>query len=142
MKQVHNVIVSVFDEEDIRKALIELVGLDLDSEKIQLNESPVEGSERLIKIFSIKLEKDKHTSSFVKRLNSLLSVEQRKLLLEQIDSRLDDELHFFIRLDKNKWLNNEIEITDSGECFHIKMLVASYPKSKENAKRIIKEIFK
>ena len=55
-------------------------------------------------------------------------------ILKQIESRLDEELNFFLRLDKEKWVNEkEMKLTDSGKCFHIKISVAAFPKNMDIA---------
>ena len=79
---------------------------------------------------------------FLKVLNEKLSKEQKDMLVMQVDSRLDDELHFFIRLDKEKLMDDEYFITDSGNCFHVRMSIAAYPAKKEIGKKIVQNIFK
>ena len=54
----------------------------------------------------------------------------------------DDDLNFFLRLEKPKLFNHEYWITDSGDCMHIKINLAAFPKKKEKAAPLIKEIFK
>jgi RNA binding exosome subunit len=71
-----------------------------------------------------------------------LTKEDKILLEKQIESRLDDALHFYIRLEKNSLLCDLYEVTDSGNCFHFKISIATYPHSRESAKEIIKEILK
>ena len=86
--------------------------------------------------------KQKHTSLFLKNLMKKLSQEQKDLLLRQLESRLDETLHFYIRLDKNKLLDNEYFITDSGNCFHIKIAIAAYPHKRDVAIEVMKYILK
>jgi len=69
--------------------------------------------------------------------------EQRELILRQAETRLDREFNFFIRFDKEKLVNeNKYWITDSGNCFHIKMNIACFPRKREQALKIIQNIFK
>jgi RNA binding exosome subunit len=145
MKQVHNVTIKVFEKEkinEVKLGLEKLAALNLEEEKLKIYEKKAEGFEDTIYILELKLEKAKHVSSFLKKLTSQLKDEQKELLKRQAESRLDEELNFFIRIDKDKWLNKELIITDSGDCFHIKMLIACFPKKKEKAIAIINEIFK
>jgi RNA-binding protein len=147
MKYFHSVKLTVFskpedDEEKIKQTLLSLVPFDLEKEKVPLKTENVTGfTERKIKIFEIKLEKQRHTDAFFEFLMSKLNDEQKKILLRQKDSRLDDNLNFFIRLDKEKLFENEYFITDSGSCFHIMISIAAFPARKENGLRIIDEIF-
>ena len=63
-------------------------------------------------------------------------------MLEQKESRLDEDLNFFVRIDKEKWIDGkEMFLTDSGNCFHIKILIAAFPKKRENALKIVEKMF-
>ena len=68
--------------------------------------------------------------------------EQKNLILEQIESRLDDNLDFFLRFDKKEYIeNNMLRLTDSGNCIHIKISVAAFPKKREIGLNLVKSIF-
>jgi hypothetical protein len=150
MKCLNNVALSVFckpNEEDaraVRQALIELVPLDLEEEKLAVREEKATGfNEKPISIFTLTLAKESHTSAFLKQMLNRLTKEQKDLLSKQKESRLDKELFFFIRFDKKKWLaDRELAITDSGDCFHVKMHLAAYPARRPDALVLVEKIFK
>lgn len=123
----------------IADALCALCPFDLDAEKILLKHSTAQGfQERKIQVFEILLKKQKHTGSFLESLKASLPQRQRALLLHQLESRLDSELYFFIRLDKTKIMDEGVyEITDSGNCFHIKISVAAYPANRTEGLKVI-----
>jgi RNA binding exosome subunit len=146
MKLAHNIKLSVFshEEDDLDKlaqTITKLCPFDLEQEKLQLKQSTATGfKERKIKIFEILLTKERHTTKFLNHLKQNLSDDQRQLLINQTESRLDQELDFFIRLDKQKLLNeNQFWITDSGNCFHIKISIAAYPANRETGLKVVKE---
>ncbi len=146
MKFAHNVKLSVFayDDEDsvkIASKLKSLCPFSLDTEKVQFGDTVATGfKERKIHIFEIILTKERHTSKFLEFLKSKLSGEDVRLLLRQLDSRLDSELFFFIRIDKKKLIDEDcFQITDSGDCFHIRLSVAAYPATRESALSVIKK---
>jgi len=148
MKLLNAAEISVFatPEEDaaaIKQALLSLVPFDLAGEKLNLEETTaLSFNERKIKIFKLTLKKEKHTRLFLRHLLANLNDAQKKTLLEQTETRLDENLDFFIRLDKFSLLNNIFELTDSGSCFHIKLLVAAFPRHRNAALAVIKKIFK
>ncbi|MBU0756924.1 MAG: hypothetical protein KKF44_02575 [Nanoarchaeota archaeon] len=139
MKLAHNIEIRVFckeqnNEEDIMKALKSLVPLDFDKDNFEFSCNNAELFEaRKMKIYSVFIKKEKQTTKFLKNLFKALSDEQKELLYRQMDSRLDEKLHFYIRLDKQKLLDGEYVITDSGDCFHINICVAAYPHKREVA---------
>jgi len=147
MKLINTVMLRVFirpdeDYELIKSSFLGLVNLDLEKEKLSVKEETALGfNEVKIKILAITLEKTRHTSAFVKHLLSNLTNEDKKLLLNTINSRLDDEFNLYIRLDKDKLLDNIYKVTDSGNCFHVKLNLACYPKKHESAIKVCEKLF-
>lgn len=150
MKYLNSATITVFskqeeeDAEKVKQALKDLVPLNLEEEKLAIKEETATGfNEKPIRILSITLTKQAHTTRFLKQLLNKLTKEQKQLLLDQKESRLDNELNFYIRIDKNTWLNErKIELTDSGKCFHIKMHIASFPARRPDALAAVEKIFK
>ena len=147
MKLAHYIKLSVFIHEDeerepIYKKLLSLVPFDLKEQKITLKEDTAMGfNEKKIKIYEISLEKDRHIKAFLEKLKESLNQDQKDMLIAQAESRLDEDNHFFIRLGKEKLLNNEFQITDSGNCFHIRISIAAFPATREKALEAVKAIF-
>ena len=144
MKLAHKVKLCVFckeheDAAGIADALISLVPFDLGKEKIELRKTKALGfNEKQILIFELVLSQQRHVRLFMDNLKAILSEDQCDLLLRQKGSRLDDGMNFFIRLDKPRWLEERRAwITDSGDCFHIRITVAAYPANKENGLRTV-----
>jgi RNA binding exosome subunit len=150
MKYVHNIVISVFskkgeDAEKIKLALEGLALLDLcdAKEKVALTDSVVKSHfNEDIHIFDITIKREAQLNRFLKLFIAKLSEDQRKLLVSQRESRVDDECHFYIRFDKRKLLEEDrLWITDSGDCFHLKFTLAAYPVKKEVGMRIVEKLF-
>ena len=132
-------------EEDNKEQIIgrikELFPFDFGKEKIKLKEKTAYGFEdKKIKILSVSVSKERHIEKVIKNLVSRLSTEQKELLLKQLDSRLDENLHFYLRMEKERLLEGEYWITDTGNCFHFKIVIAAYPHKRKVAERILKDI--
>lgn len=148
VKLVNHIKLSVFckdgeDEGMITKKLCELIPFNLEEEKIGLGKSTAFGfGEKKIRVIEIMLEKDRHMNQFIENLNSRLNEEQKALIRLQADSRLDERLNFFLRFDKEKLVNEDkLWLTDSGNCFHIRINIAAFPRSREGALKIVGGIF-
>ena len=149
MKHIYNACITVFLKpeeyvgkehiiEKYKKVFHKLVPLDFEKEKLVIIEERVESFEnRTIKILKLDVTKEAQTNVFLKTLNNLLTKEEKKKILDQRQSRLDEELCFYIRLDKEALLKDVVELTDSGDCFHIKMHVAAFPKKSEAALKVV-----
>lgn len=149
MKYFNNVTVSVFakpeeNAELLKKGLLALIPFELDAEKIALVDQTATGfNQRTIHIYSITLEKERHVNAFLDFLQSKLNNQQRSQLAREADTRLDPELTFFIRIDKDLWsAENAVLLTDSGSCYHLKFAVAAFPRKREVALGIVTNIFK
>jgi len=150
MRLAHNIRILVYcrqgeDYEQVKNTLKALVPFNIEEEKIALNETLVKGEkdyEQDITISEILLTKERHVKAFLDFLNDKLNAEQKELLVRESPSRFDKDLNFFLRLDKDK-LNNEQRwwITDSGNCYHIRLSIAAYPKNNEKAMEALKDIF-
>ncbi|MBI2574585.1 hypothetical protein HYV82_01750 [Candidatus Woesearchaeota archaeon] len=143
MKLANNVRISVFAKEDenaeeIEEKLKQLVPLDIEKERIAVQKKAATGfNEKKITIMEISLAKDRHINAFLDFLKENLGERQKGLLIRQKESRLDEKLNFFMRLDKEKLMKNEYWVTDSGNCYHIRISVASFPRNRENAMKAV-----
>jgi len=121
------------DADKIKSGLLGLLGYSeeqLKDEKIKFSKIKAKGfSEKTIIIFEAVLEKNRHCNLFLKRLIKNLSEKDKKSLLKQTN-RLDDNLNFYIRLDKEELMKGNYVLTDIGSCYHIKISVAAFRKEK------------
>ncbi|MFC1722659.1 RNA-binding domain-containing protein [Nanoarchaeota archaeon] len=143
MKAVHNIKLSVFIHEDesfddIKQSFLALLPFDLEKEKLKLNHIKATGAqENKIDILELFLQRQPHIKKFIANLLENLSPNQIQLLDKQAESRLDPGLNFFIRLDKTQLLQDKFKLTDSGNCFHIRILIAAFPAKRDTALTII-----
>jgi len=129
------------DENGLKLKLLELLPFNLEEEKIVLKKTRATGfGQKEIIIYEVELDKDKHTNLFLKNLKEKLDEQQRIMLIKQED-RLDERLNFFIRLDKESLLQEQYQVTDCGECFHIRISIAAFPRKKDVALEVVKKIF-
>ncbi len=151
MKYFNKITISVFikidegeDLELTKQKLLDLFPFNLTEEKIILREETNKGfNERKIKILTVELLKEAHTNKFFEFLLQKITRDDKSAILRQKESRLDQELYFYLRFDKQKWIQkNELELTDSGDCFHIKLALAAFPRKREVAINLIEKIFK
>jgi RNA binding exosome subunit len=144
----HNVELTVFStpEDDLKKVeenFMRFLPFDMAKEKLKINKKQAMGfSERQITILSIMLGKQRHVNQFLKHLNSILNPEQKEHIIRQMESRVDDSMYFFMRFDKQRLIEEGVFwLTDRGTCYHIKMALAPFPRRKEKAYDLVRQIF-
>ncbi len=148
MKTAHLIKLTVFshpdeDIEEVQKRFLSFFPFNPEERKISLKKKNAVGFEdKKITILEISLEKQRHINEFLNNLTKNLDENQKNKILQQSESRLDQNLDFFLRFDKDELVkNNKLSLTDSGNCFHIKISIAAFPKKREIASNIIKKIF-
>ncbi len=145
MKLVHSVTLSTFvttdeNQQARKEQFLSLVPFDLEEEKLSLKESSATGvTGNKITILSLSFQKERLTNVFLHYLKENLSGAQKQQLIEQ-ENRLDEELFFYLRFKKDTL--PKLVLTDGGDCVHCKLSMAAFPKKKEVARGIIKDIFK
>ncbi len=144
MKYAHLIKISVFSYEDensqaILDAFLRFFPFNLEDNKVFLKKTDAAGfNERKIRVLEAALTKDKLINEFLRNLLDKLGENQKKKVLQQAESRLDKNLDFFLRFDKDSWINkNKLVLTDSGKCFHVKICIAAFPKKREVALNLI-----
>ncbi|KHO45548.1 MAG: hypothetical protein QS98_C0010G0074 [archaeon GW2011_AR3] len=147
MKVGTRVEIRVFLKEDddiseVKKGLARLLPFDIETEKIGLEEQAAEGFNRKkITIFKVVLAKDRHINSFIRKLFARFTARQKEMIHGQLESRIDEGMNFFLRLDKESLIKeNSLQVTDEGNCYHITLRVAAYPRTKNAAKKVIQAL--
>jgi RNA binding exosome subunit len=155
MKYIHNVTIRVFvkqgeDQEELSTGLKELSGLgsEIFEEKnpkknVVIKQISATGfTDEKIKILELRLDKQKQCRCFLKHLLNCLSNEQKDLLKKQKRTRLDDNLHFFIRLEKQELVKGVYALTEKGECYHLRLSIAAFPSKHELALQVVDKLLK
>ena len=130
MKYAHSIKLAVFSYENensqsIEESFLRFFPFSLEENKNALNKTKAEGfNERNIVVFEITLAKTNLINQFLGNLLINLGERQKQQLLNQAESRLDKNLDFFLRFDKNSWVNDKkLVLTDSGKCFHLNIKI-------------------
>lgn len=124
--------------DDTKKALLDLIPI----EKLEIETTKAIGfNERVIHILRIRLRKQRNINVFLKWFVSSLASSQKQLLVDEVESRIDERLDFFVRLDKQGWMSQQkVWLTESGQCFHIRISLAVFPRKRELAVKLIQEL--
>ena len=87
------------------------------------------------------ISKKRETKEFLNTLIASIGEDQLIKLYNDLDRKMDEKGNLFLRLSKEKALDEEWEILDGGDSIHLKIKIAAYPAKKEVALKKIKEIF-
>lgn len=143
---VNRITISVFCKEDedydkLKKNLLGLFSFDLYEHGLVQEKKAVGFNERVIRQIFIELQNQQHIREFLDILNQMLDRQQKKQLLSQKESRLSDKYNFYVRLDKKKFLDSKFSLTESGDCIHIRINIAAFPRKRDRALENIEQLF-
>jgi len=72
-----------------------------------------------------------------------MSAQDKEILLKETDKYVDDHLDLFLRFERTAWTEHKkLALTTLGDCFHLTFAMAAYPKKKDRAVEIVRQIFK
>lgn len=121
-------------EERVREALSIFVPLD------SITAIAAEGHfGNDIKILEATLKR-KDGLAFFRILREQLPREELVKLRREMSSRVDDECHFHLRLDKQAAYKGTVRLTDSKDAIDVTAFIATYPARREEAIRIAGEL--
>ena len=148
MKYAHLIKLTVFsyenkNNESILDSFLKFFPFNIEDNKVILKKTDAIGfNDTKIEVIEIILTKTNLINQFLKNLLDNLDKEQKNKILQQMESRLDKNLDLFLRFEKDTWINErKLVLTDSGKCFHLRISVAAFPKKREVALNVIKDLF-
>ena len=148
MKCAHSIKLTVFsyaseNSQLVLDAFLMFFPFDLEENKVTFRKTNANGfNESKIEILEVTLTKSNLISQFLDNLLKNLDETKKSQILQQIESRLGKNLNFFLRFDKDLWINEKkLVLTDSGKCFHLKISIAAFPAKREIALNVVKDLF-
>ena len=138
---IHNIsyrtfVYSTEDEENVTKSISYLFS---DPSPVKTITEDHFGNK--ISILSEKISKKRFTRDITNFLNDNLSLADKNTINEELSRRMDEKGNLFLRFDKQKVYDENLKLTYSGNAIHMRIKIASYPVSKENAIKVAKNIF-
>ncbi len=132
------------NSESILNSFLRLFPFNLEDNKISLKKTEATGfNDKKIEILEIILTKNNLMNDFLRNMLNNLDENQKHQILQQIESRLDKNLDFYLRFGKDAWIKEKkLVLTDSGKCFHLKISIAAFPKKREIALNVVRDLFK
>ena len=94
-----------------------------------------------IKIFSAQVSRKQDSKALALFIRQNMSDEDVELLRSEMPERLDDEQVFYMRFDKQAAFEGRVQLTSSSDAIATRVKIATYPKNREKAGRIVEELF-
>lgn len=86
-----------------------------------------------IKVNQYKLSNRKDCNIFINFLSKNITKKDKKILISDIKNRLDENLNFYIRFNKQELVNKILKLENINDSILIKLKIITYPKSYKKA---------
>lgn len=136
-------------QEALTDAFVEricaFIGFDLAAHRAQYPGEPLrtnryslmigtaEGFDGTIRVMNAAVEAKKDAKALFERIVEGLSEEDRAFLRGTVPTRVDEEGHCYVRLDKLAFLEDKLVLVDHGQCVRFDFNILTYPRSQESA---------
>lgn len=117
---------------------------DLPSLKIPINKDSFESETKLTRaILTFDIKKRANVRQICERLFSRITKNDVQTIINQLESRIDEDCVFYLRFTKPVWLaNSTLQLTDSSDCLHIRFAIAAFPKKRPIAYALVEKYLK
>lgn len=92
-------------------------------------------------LLSEKISKKRYIRDITTFLNENLSDNDKLIIKDELSRRMDDKGNLFLRFDKQEAYMGNLKLTYAGDAVHMRIKIASYPVSKQNALKVAHDIF-
>ncbi|MDK2983828.1 MAG: RNA-binding protein, partial [Thermococcaceae archaeon] len=143
--QAHHIRVSTFvhateDPEKVLEAMGTFFPEDVPSDDIEFEILETEGYfGNPIKVINAEVSRSKSVRKMLEHIKGLLSEEDKRYLLENLEEKVDDMGTFFIRFSKQKAYLGEAEVSEGEDVIQVKIKVKAFPMRKESVVKAIRE---
>lgn len=142
MKQVHNIRVHINDNDakvigQLFNQIMNDAGITHENAEIKIDYD----KESDLHIGALWVDRQQPIRKILRVLQEQLSNEAKKELHIHPTKHLDTGTHCFLRLEKDALNEGKYLLVPKGDCAHVRLNIAAFPATKENAAKVLKEIF-
>ncbi len=94
-----------------------------------------------ISTLSVNITRKQDCLAFARFVRENMHPQDIELLRSEMPDRLDENQLFHFRLDKQAAYINDVKLTSSSDAITVKVKIATYPKDREQAGKIVEELF-
>ncbi len=94
-----------------------------------------------ISTLSANITRKQDCLAFARFVRENMHPQDVELLRGEMPDRLDNDQLFHFRLDKQAAYLNKVKLTSSSDAITVKVKIATFPKNREKAGKIVEELF-
>ncbi|WP_297480142.1 RNA-binding protein [Thermococcus sp.] len=143
--QAHHVRLTTFihateDEDKVLEAIAIFIPEEIDEDDVLFDVEETTGFfGNPIKVVNVEIKRSKAVRTFLKNFKELLSEEDKKYILGNLDEKVDDEGTLYIRFNKQKAYLGEAKVDEGADVVQVRIKVKAFPMRKESVVKAVKE---
>jgi len=143
--RAHHVRITTFihateDEDKVLEAISTFIPEEIDEEDIIFDIDETTGFfGNPIKVVNVEIKRSRAVRKFIDYFKELLSEEDRRYIIENLDEKVDEEGTLYVRFNKQKAYLDEPEIDEGGDTIQVKIKVKAFPMRKEAVVKAVRE---
>jgi RNA binding exosome subunit len=141
----HHVRITTFiqateDEDKVLEAIGTFIPDEIDDDDVLFDVEETKGFfGNPIKVVNVEIKRSRAVRAFLNHFRELLSEEDRRYILENLEEKVDEEGTLYVRFNKQKAYLGEPEIDEGGDTIQVRIKVKAFPMRKEAVVKAVRE---
>ena len=128
------------DEDKVLEAIGTFIPEEIDDEDIIFDVEETKGFfGNPIKVVNVEIKRSRAVRAFLKHFKELLSEEDKRYILENLDEKVDEEGTLYVRFNKQRAYLGEAEVDEGGDTVPVRIKVKAFPMRKETVVKAVRE---
>jgi len=128
------------DEDKVLDAIATFIPEEIDEDDIIFDIDETKGFfGNPIKVVNVEIKRSKAVRQFLGHFKELLSEEDKRYIIENLDEKVDDEGTLYVRFNKQRAYLGDVEIDEGADVIQVRIKVKAFPMRKEAVVKAVRE---
>ncbi|HDZ36020.1 MAG TPA: RNA-binding protein [Thermococcus sp.] len=128
------------DEDKVLEAIGTFIPEEIDDEDVIFDIDETTGFfGNPIKVVNVEIKRSREVRQFIDYFKELLSEDDRRYIIENLDEKVDEEGTLYVRFNKQKAYLGEPEIDEGPDVVQVRIKVKAFPMKKEAVVKAVRE---
>ena len=128
------------DEDKVLDAIATFIPEEIDEDDIIFDIDETKGFfGNPIKVVNVEIKRSKAVRTFLDYFKELLSEDDKRYIIENLDEKVDDEGTLYVRFNKQKAYLGDVEIDEGPDVIQVRIKVKAFPMRKEAVVKAVRE---
>ena len=128
------------DEDKVLDAIATFIPEEIDEDDIIFDIDETKGFfGNPIKVVNVEIKRSKAVRTFLDYFKELLSEEDKRYIIENLDEKVDEEGTLYVRFNKQRAYLGDVEIDEGADVIQARIKVKAFPMRKDAVVKAVRE---